>query len=165
MAPHGTSMPIEGNFKAAVKTVVTAWLLAGTLDITAAGVYYPLTYKITPIDLLKGIASGIFGKKAFTGGIQMALFGLVTHYLIALIWTTFFFLIFPRIKILSINRFITGMIYGIFVWLIMNLIIIPLSNAVHLPLSVPHALVGVVFLMFCMGLPVSMIVGKHYSKM
>ncbi len=150
--------------KRALGTILYAWLLAGTLDITAASVYYPLANHFRLILLFQNIASGVFGDRAFAGGIPMALIGLMFHYLIALTWTIFFFLISPRIKIASRNRFVTGMIYGIFVWLVMNLIVLPLSNVEHSPLNIGRAVVATSFLMFCIGLPISMIVGSYFRR-
>jgi hypothetical protein len=143
---------------------LTPWLIAGTLDITAASVYYPLTYKFKLILLYQNIASGVFGQNAFAGGLLMAATGLVFHYLIALTWTIFFFLIFPRIKILSKNLLLTGIGYGIFVWLIMNLFVVPMSRVSRPSFPLGQIVVSMAFLIFCIGLPISLIVGKYYSE-
>jgi len=68
-------------------TILLAWLLAGTLDITAAFVYYVGSSATGAERLLQGIASGVLGAAAFTGGAATAVLGLLLHYLIALIWT------------------------------------------------------------------------------
>ncbi len=44
-----------------------AWLVAGTLDITAAVTYYPLTASVRAERILQGIASGLLGTGAFDG--------------------------------------------------------------------------------------------------
>lgn len=146
------------------RPVVRAWLIAGTLDITAASVYYPLVYKFKLILLYQNIASGIFGDNAFRGGIPMAALGLLLHYLIALSWTIVFFFLYPRIKMMSKNKFATGMTYGIFVWAVMNLIVLPLSNVEHSSFNIGRALVAALFLVFCIGLPISIVATKFYSE-
>jgi len=147
-----------------VKTILSAWLLGGTLDITTASIYYPIRYDITLTMLFQNIASGLFGERAFSGGTQMAALGLVFHYCIAFFWTMVFFMAYPRIKILWRNRFASGMVYGLVVWLAMNLVVLPLSNVSRSPFNVGQALIGAVILMFCIGLPNSLIVGRYYSQ-
>ena len=158
-----TNLPILKNKpKGALKVIISAWLLAGTLDITAAIIYYLLRYEVTSVDLLQYISSGVFGRNAFAGGIQMAFLGLLFHYLIALIWTFVFFVILERLKFLAKNRIATGIAYGIFVSFVMNLFVVPLSKAVHLPFNGMRAIVATLFLIFCIGLPISAIVAKFY---
>lgn len=147
-----------------VKTILSAWLLGGTLDIATAAIYYPIKYDITLTLLFQNIASGVFGESAFSGGIQMAALGLGFHYCIAFIWTIVLFWAYPRIKMLSRNRFATGMAYGLVVWAVMNLVVLPLSNVIHSPFDIGQALLDAVILMFCIGLPNSLIVGRYYSK-
>ena len=90
--------------KAAIVIVVKAGLLAGTLDITCALVQYYLQTGKNPEAVLKFIASGVFGPSALKGDFPFAVYGLLFHYLIAFIWTIFFFLIYPKIPLLSRNR-------------------------------------------------------------
>jgi uncharacterized membrane protein YagU involved in acid resistance len=146
-----------------LKTILSAWLLTGTLDITTASIYYPMRYEITLTQLFQNIASGVFGERSFAGGIQMEALGLVFHYLIAFFWTILFFTAYPRLTILRRNRFASGMVYGAVVWLAMNLLVLPLSNVGRSPFHVGQALIGAVILMFCIGLPNAMIVERYYS--
>ena len=70
--------------------VLKAGVIVGTLDILAAFIqFYSKTQK-NPIVVLNFIASGIFGKEAFTGGNKMAAFGLFFHYVIAFGFTLLF---------------------------------------------------------------------------
>lgn len=71
--------------------IIKAGLLAGTLDISAACVQYYMKTGKNPDYVLKYVASGAFGKDAFTGGIVMSMAGLLFHYLIAFSFTLFFF--------------------------------------------------------------------------
>ncbi len=145
----------------ALKTIAFAWLLAGTLDVTAACTYYPLTSGISPITLLQGIASGWLGASAFSGGLSTAALGLASHYLIAFIWTVFFFAAARVFESLTRHRVLVGLGYGVFVWLVMNLLVLPLSNVRHRPLHLWPSVVGAVILMICIGLPIATIVGRR----
>jgi len=55
----------------------------------------------------------------------MMIAGLLFHFVIAFIFTLFFFLIFPKVKLLQGNTIIVAIVYGIFVWAVMNKIVIP----------------------------------------
>ena len=145
-------------------TILFAWLVTGTLDITAALIYYPIMYGITQTQLLQNIASGVLGERAFAGGLQMAALGLLIHYCIALLWTSVYFIGYPAITVLWRNRFVAGISYGIAVWLVMNLVVLPLSKVNRSPFDLKQALIGAVILMICIGLPNSIVVGKYYAK-
>src|SRR5215471_1253060 len=103
--------------------VTTAWLLAGTLDITTAILYYVGPSSARATRLLQGIASGVLGASAFNGGGATALLGLALHYLIALIWTLVFVAAFRSIGGLRRHLVLTGIAYGIVVWFVMNLVV------------------------------------------
>ncbi len=78
------------------KTILLAGFVAGTLDLLGAIIVYAiLLKKITAEKLVRGIASGVFKKQAFSGGTDMVLYGIAFHYLIAFVFTIFYFLIFP----------------------------------------------------------------------
>lgn len=158
-------IPAAEKSSGTVRALALAWLVAGTLDITVASIYYPLAYGIKLISLYQGIASGVLGRAAFSGGAGTAILGLTFHYTIALIWTVFFFLIFPRLKVMWKNRFLTAAAYGTFVSFAMTFVVLPLSNVHHSnrPLNVPHFCIDTIILMFTIGLPLSLIAGKHYA--
>lgn len=141
--------------------VLLAWMVAGTMDITAALTYYPLTANVEVVRILQGIASGVLGPRAFAGGPSTALLGLALHYLIAFIWTMVFFVAVRTFKPLLKNLMLTGMAYGIVVWAVMNLIVLPVSNVRHAPFNPSAAAIAAVILILCIGLPLAGIVGRH----
>jgi hypothetical protein len=161
-------MPVSANNQQpskAISTIVLAGFVAGTLDITAACTEYYLNTGKGPGNVLRYVASGVFGKKAFTGGVQMAAWGLLFHYIIALGLTIFFFWFFPKLKLLSKNIIVTGLLYGIFAWVITVLIIVPLSNTPPpAPFNIRKAAIAILILMFCIGLPIALIISRYYSK-
>ncbi len=146
-----------------VKTILFAGTLAGTLDIAAALLRYYVSTGKDPLVVLRYIASGVFGKDAFTGGLIMVLYGLIFHFIIAFSWTILYFVAYPRIKTLSSNRYISGTGYGLIVWCGMNLVVLPLSNVSPSPFNFMKAAEGIAINMVCVGLPVSIIVRKHYT--
>ncbi len=149
--------------RSALKAIFAAWLVAATLDITAATLNYLFTFGGRLTILYQFIASGVFGRNAFSGGLLMALLGLLFHYTIALIWTLIFYFLFPRVKVFQRNRLVTGIIYGLVVWTAMNLVVLPLSGVPHIPFRPVQTTLAVLYVVFCIGVPISMIIGKFYS--
>lgn len=140
-----------------ISKILAAGLLVGTLDISAACLQYYIRTGKSPDNVLKFVASGVFGKEAFAGGALMSVCGLLFHFLIAFIFTTFFFFIYPRLKFLSFNVIITAILYGVFTWTVMNRIVLPLSNTPPLPFTWTGAIIAAGILTLCIGLPLSII--------
>ena len=137
-------------------TVLIAWLLAGTLDITTSVLFYVGPSSARAARLLQGIASGLLGARAFDGGATTALLGLALHYLIALIWTLVFLVAFRTLGALRRHLVLIGIAYGIIVWLVMNLVVLPLS-ALHArgPYELRNLIQGLLVHMVVVGLPVA----------
>jgi len=157
------SSPDTAKAKNLLKAILFAGLVVGILDGLAASVgsYFPRG--ITPDQVFRYVASGVFGKEAFAGGTPMALIGLLFHFIIAYGWTLLFFLAYPKVKLLRENKIIVGMLYGILVLLAMNLIVVPLSN-VPSPKPGTIQVQQVIIHMFLVGLPISLLANRYYTQ-
>ena len=138
-------------------------LIAGTLDICAAFLTAWLRAGVGPIGLLQYVASGALGPAAFQGGIKTALIGLALHYLIATIWTTVFYLASRKWLFLIERPIQFGLIYGIAVYLIMTFVVVPLSRVTPRPATITGRTIGILTIMFCIGLPIALIV-RRFSR-
>ncbi|MEN2413267.1 DUF1440 domain-containing protein [Flavobacterium mesophilum] len=140
-------------------------LIAGTLDlVTAIVVYAGILDKTTGIKILQSIASGIFKKEAYSGGSQMALYGVLLHYFIAFTFTWFYYTVYPYFSFLKKNTLASGIVYGIFVWIIMNLVVLPVVFPV-LPekhLDFPLFL-SIIIIICCIGTPIAFLHKKYLS--
>ncbi|MCB0493736.1 MAG: hypothetical protein KDC93_15125 [Cyclobacteriaceae bacterium] len=143
-----------------IKIIALTSALVGTLDGLAAVLQFKLRGGQNPFQVFRFIASGLFGREAFTDPILYPVLGIVLHYIIAATWTTLFFLYYPRMRYFWVNTYIAGVIYAIVIWSIMNLIIIPLSNTPPLPQSIGSSLVEMFILVCAVGLPISWIYHK-----
>lgn len=143
-----------------LKTILLTGLLVGTLDGVAAILLYLIKGGNKVEIVFKFIASGVFGKAAFSGGAEMMLFGIVFHYIIATGWTLLFFLLYPKILPSWKNKYLSGILYGIFVWLMMNKVVVPLSNTPSINQSLSGNIVGILIIIIAVGLPVSIIYHK-----
>lgn len=142
-----------------VKRILWIGLLAGTLDIVTA----VIVYKANPIQLCQFIASGAVGRDlAFSGGLGMAMLGLLIHYIIAIVWTAIFFLLYPKIRAWLKNKYVVGFLYGVVVWLVMNLVVLPLSQIPRGPFNLTQALIGMAILIAMVGLPISILTHRYY---
>ena len=147
------------------KTLTILWLclLAGTLDAVAALI---IAHGIPPMKVFQYIASGWFGTVAFTGGVTMMLWGILFHYLIASIWCILLFILYPAFSGFLKGKYLTAIVFGLIIWLIMNRLVLPLTH-VPKPASAPNALAifkGILALILCIGMPVALIANRYYRR-
>ncbi len=148
--------------KSFFKIILLTGFIAGSLDAIAASVNFLIRTGKSPVRIFQFVASGVFGKNPIPAGYTRAAWGLFFHFCIAYSFTLFFFLVYPKINILRINKIITGLLYGVFVWLVMNLIVVPLSNTPKLPFNLTQTIIGIIILMLAIGLPISLMAKKYY---
>jgi hypothetical protein len=75
----------------------------------------------------KGVASGLLGKTARDGGMEMVALGLALHYFICISGAALLYLLASRVKFVPRQWVVLGVLYGIAVLLTMNYVILPLS--------------------------------------
>jgi len=161
-------MPVKPQSAAAsfsAKTIFLSGLLVGTLDISSAFVDYYIATGKNPLFILNYIASGLFGKSVMTtGGAGMMITGLLLHYFIAFSFTVFFFWLCSHTRLITVNWMLRGIGYGIFIWIIMNLVVVQLSGVPHGPISAMkfNKILKSALILICMiGLPLSYIVHRY----
>ena len=111
------------------QAILTAWLVCGVLDITAACIQAWSQAGVPPAGVLRGVASALWGRAAMTGGPGMAAIGLAMHFTVALIATLVFYALSRRLP--AVRRtplWIVGPIYGIIVFCAMNYGTLPLLS-------------------------------------
>ena len=137
-------------------------LIAGTLDISYACIYSYLKRGTSPVRILQSVARGALGARAFTGGLKMAVLGAVFHFLIALVAATVYYLASRKLRFLITRAVICGVLFGICVYLFMNLVVLPLS-AIPFKMAYPWpALIsGLLIHMFGIGLPISLATRRY----
>lgn len=142
--------------------ILVSWLMVGTLDILAAIIQTAVAGG-SIVRLLQYIASGVFGKSAFETGWTYAAMGLTFHYAIALGWTVFFFRGYRFFPQAHHHRVLTGVGYGLFVWLLMNRVILPASNVQLGPFVWWRAALAAAVLVVAIGLPLSFMAARHFG--
>lgn len=152
--------------KSKSKTILYSGFLSGTLDILAAIIIYAvILHQTTAVKILQSIASGVFKQEAYTNGSQMAFYGLLLHYFIALVFAYLYFKIYPYFSILRKSFLLSGLIYGLFVWIVMNLIVLPIVFPKLPPKQFDFPLLlSILILILCVGLPITYITQKFYTR-
>lgn len=100
--------------------------IAGALDILFA-ISFAAYNGNGPVELLQTVASGALGEAAFTGGVPAAALGLVLHFLLSYAWAGAFLLAAARMPTLVRRPLVSGVVFGIVVFLLMRLVMLPLS--------------------------------------
>jgi uncharacterized membrane protein YagU involved in acid resistance len=103
--------------------ILIGGLAAGTIDIFSASAIN----HVGPGIILRAIASGLLGKAAFTGGSSMIVIGLALQWIMSLIIAKIYVLAGTRLPILYRRPVTMGVLYGVGVFLVMNLVVVPLS--------------------------------------
>jgi uncharacterized membrane protein YagU involved in acid resistance len=85
----------------------------------------------------------------------MVILGIVLHLLIAMSFALFFYLIYERWGLSRLNPWLVGLIYGSFVWIVMNLVVVPLSRTPLVTLTGSRILTGWLILVAMIGLPLA----------
>jgi len=104
-------------------------LVAGTLDITFACVFWALKASVPPERIFQSVAKGLLGPAAYQGGAATAALGLFLHYFIATSMSFTFFVVAQKWTALGRRPLPYGTAYGLLLYAIMNYVVVPLSAA------------------------------------
>jgi len=147
-----------------IRTILLAGLLVGTLDITAALINFKLSTGRNPIIVLQYIASAVFGKsRAYSEGNNMLFLGAVFHFIIAYFFTIIFFILYINFRFMSKNRLITGIAYGILIWCVMNLVVVPVALNNYVKWN-QQTWINLLILICMIGIPLSFIAHWYFKK-
>lgn len=149
------------NKKLVLSSALIAGLLVGTLDIAAACIHYYLKTHKNPVAVLEFIASGAFGNVAFNGDTFFVAAGFAFHYFIAIIFSLLFFLITAKFPVILQFKIPAGIAYGIFIWLVMNKIVLPFSQIPSTPTNTVNIVISMLILIVCIGIPLAFLAGKN----
>jgi hypothetical protein len=145
------------------KAVLLTGLFVATTDMVSAFITQFIKtgkYADAMMYYIAGVGIGI--KNAFPGNEWVALLGLFFHYFIAMSFTLFFFLIFPRVKFLHYNKYLIGMLYAVFVNLVVNQVILPLFQP-RWPFTIARSYIDWVVFGIIFGIPIVYNTYKYYK--
>jgi hypothetical protein len=159
--------PATSLLPACGRALFWAGLVCGVLDIGGAFCTAWFGSGVGPVRLLQGVAGGLLGRQAATYGLPAAALGLALHFCVAYSWTLVFILLARRWSVLLEWAWVAGPLYGVFVFLAMNQVVLPAlswlrSLYLHTPvvLSGPMGWPQLVVHMLCVGLAIALTVRR-----
>jgi hypothetical protein len=141
----------------AVLAIFVGGLIAGALDLTSAFITFGW-------GVPRAIAGGLLGRSALQGGAGTYVLGVLLHFFIACSAAAIYYAASRRLGFMTEHAVVCGMFYGIAIFLVMNLVVLPLS-ALHAkgPYRLGGLIQGLLVHMIIIGLPIALSV-KRFSK-
>jgi uncharacterized membrane protein YagU involved in acid resistance len=160
--PSASALSPASTSSNAFLAIFWGGLACGVFDITQAFIAFGLQFHLRPSQVLQSVASGLLGPKSFQGGTKTAALGLFLHFLIAFVWAVIYFVASRQIAFLTERPVIAGLLYGEFVWVMMNCVVVPLS-VIHRwpPRTDPASMItGPILHTVLVGLPIALAVSR-----
>jgi hypothetical protein len=143
----------------AVAPIVAGGLIAGTLDILDAWIFFGLR-GVPLIAIPHSIASGVLGRAAYQGGLQTAALGLALHFSIATVVAAVFVVASRRWTTLASRPLVWGPIYGVAVFFTMRDVVLPLAGIPAGRFTWPVFLNGITIHVLGIGIPIAFVARK-----
>ncbi len=143
----------------ALSAIVTTGLVVGVLDILSAFVIW-WQRGVTIQRGLQGIASGLLGAKSYEGEITTAGLGLALHFFVAFVVVSIFYLASRKIPFLTTQPLISGVFYGIGVYIVMYWFVLPTAFSTFRH-RLAYELIELAIHVCLIGLPTAFIVRRH----
>ena len=107
--------------------------------------------------MLQSVASGLLGQPAYEGGAQTATLGLCLHFGMAFLIAAIFYFASRKLVFMTQRAVLSGLLYGICVYVVMNFVVLPLS-AFPTPMTFTptRVAINVVAHMILFGLPIAL---------
>jgi hypothetical protein len=137
------------------RAILLGGTVAGVLDILAAFlISWP---RASPVRVLQYIASGALGPAAFRGGAMTAAAGLAFHFSIAFGAAAAYVAASRRWPLLLTRPVACGIVYGVVVYSVMQLVVLPLSRVTRGTPTWSSIVTMVVIHITCVGLPIALL--------
>lgn len=157
------SESVAGAKSGAVKAITLGGLVVGILDITAASVNVWLRSGRSPVWTFQSVAGGLYGAETFNGGYRTAALGLAIHFFIAITATAVYYLASRHVRFLVNQAILSAVLYGIAVYVFMYFVVIPLTPLGTPKPSFSSMATAILIHIFCVGLPIALIV-RRFSR-
>ena len=111
-----------------LRTLLPATIGIGTLDLLFAWGYWARK-GVSFADILHSIAAGWYGRASYEMGAASATIGALSHYAIMFVVVLAYWFAAKRIPVLRTHPWPCGLAYGLGVYAVMSLVVLPLSAA------------------------------------
>ena len=113
--------------------LVGAAILIGALDLIYACTYWNISRGVPPLQIFQTVASGLLGMSSFRDGLVTVSFGALLQYLMLQAMVSTYYVVSRRLPVLIRQPWLYGPLYGLLLYVVMNLIVVPLSAAPKSP--------------------------------
>jgi len=138
-----------GKRSGLIHAIAVGGFVAGSFDLIAAFISFGW-------GVPRAIAGGLLGRPAFQGGTATWILGVVLHYFIAYSAAAAYCLTSQRLSFLKEHFLICGMFFGMGFFLVMNLIVLPLSGLHAMgPYQLRGLIQGILIHMILIGVPIA----------
>jgi hypothetical protein len=145
------------------RAILTAGLVVGVLDISSAFVIW-CQRGVGVQRGLQGIAAGLLGANSYDGGLVTTGLGLALHFLVAFVVVSVFYVASRRIEFLTIHPVVSGVLYGIGVYIVMYWFVLPTAFPAFRH-RLWNELLAVAIHISLIGLPCALIVRRYSQQM
>ncbi len=142
---------------AALRVAILAGLAAAIVEMAFV---LPIQQYLgaSPLVVFQSIAAGALGKSAFSEGLPAAALGVAVHLLISLVSAGAFVGAALRWPLLLRRPWLSGMLYGVAVYLVMTFVVLPLSAiGFRLPKSLPLWTLSFSIHLFAFAVPIALV--------
>lgn len=145
--------------------IATGGAIAGAFDIAYAMIYSYFRSGVAPTRILQSVASGLLGRAAYDGGAATAALGLALHFLMALAMAAAYVFAARRLPALIRRPVLYGSLYGLFLYLFINLVVLPLSRFPSLAMPATITIVtSIIVHMFLVGVPIALAARRVHTR-
>lgn len=144
----------------AFDTILYGGLAVGILDGLFALIFYALILGAKPMRIFQSVAAGVLGRAAsYEGGVKTFLLGILLHFVVATCIAAVFYLASRILPVLVRHAVVSGLLYGMVAYLVMNYAVVPLSAIRRSPgpIRLPIFLTEMIGHAFLVGLPIALI--------
>jgi hypothetical protein len=148
--PHATTQPL-----APLPAVLWGALVTATLDGLEAATFWALR-GVAPRRAFQGVAAGLLGREAFSGGVASTALGIALLFLICAVIVAAYVAASRRFEALARSPWRWGPLYGVAVFAVMNFVVVPLSAAAGrtpIPVALLNCLLANIV---CVGIPAAL---------
>ena len=141
-------------------TILYGGLTVGILDGLFALVFYALILGAKPMRIFQTVAGGLLGRPtAHEGGTKTFLLGILLHFVVATCIAAVFYLLSRVFPILIRHAVVSGLMYGMTAYIVMNYVVVPLSAIRRSPgpIRLPIFLTEIIGHAFLVGLPIALL--------
>ena len=143
----------------AFRAILAAALVVGVLDISSAFVIW-WQRGVGTRRGLQGIAVALLGANSYDGGLVTAGLGLALHFFVAFVVVTVFYLASRRIGFLTLHPVVSGVLYGIGIYIVMYWFVLPMAFPTFRH-RMGNELLAVAIHISLIGLPCALIVRRY----